>query len=154
MIAEETMEKPNPRNMMTHSRRIHNTMNKVLKAFNKTHNLDLNDEYKRNENTYNFLKDIEILHPTVTKALQEEKDLFFKILEEIAEYKCVNFSCLEEVRVGYWWYLIVGKSESINLPTGPCKIVVREDSKESIVYIEGGDDPYSYTIDRDNIYFS
>ena len=126
-------------------------MNEVLLALNKLHNKeDYNDQYKRNPDTYQLLKDIEIIHPVVTEALEEERQLFFNMLNDVAIARLnILYKGTEEIRVGSWWNLLINEATRVFLSTGPVSITLDPHSNDSTVYFEG--EGYTSTMDRDRI---
>mgnify|MGYP006899563617 CR=1 FL=1 len=127
-------------------------MNEVLTALNRLHNKeDYNEQYRRNPDTYQLLKDIEIIHPVVTEALEMERQMFFNMLSDVAAARLMILNKgTTEVRVGSWWHLLTNKCNKIFLSTGPVTITLDPHSNDSTVYYEG--EGYSATMDRDRIY--
>lgn len=124
-------------------------MSRVIKALNRLHNKEYEERYERNAETYELLRDIEIIHQAAADALKEEKHMFEDMLCEIDKELVENMSGLREIKVGEWWYLILGKPEKIPLPSGYCNVVLDEYWTGSSTYHPG--EGYTSTIATDKV---
>ncbi len=135
----------------------------LLKGFNRLHNKEYRDMYRRNFETYEFLKDIEIVHPQVTEALREERNLIESILIQIDTYLIRKHKeGLRNITIGYWWWLILGLDEvndknlethstvKFALPSGYCELKLDKWSIKSWFHSACDSEDY-HTMDSDRI---
>lgn len=135
-------------------RREQDKMGKIIDAYNALHNIkDYNEQYKRNEDTYDMLHAIEIIQPVISQAFNEERNMFYNLMSnKIADMFNNNELDPEKavtVRVGKWWEMLLGGLEPINTPSGIVKLEKDVWGQESVTYYEG--EGYTATRDCDNI---
>ena len=85
-----------------------NSVDKALKYLNTLHNTDYLNEYNRNSISFNKLTDLAEFNEKIAQALEDEKDLFLKVMQKADVHYIEHYSCIKTIQVGKWWQLLFG----------------------------------------------